>query len=206
MLRSSSVSPSRHVLSTLLLTALIALIVVPPATAAKTVVKDMYDVFSVGPRPSNTPATAETTIKHQVYFTDLEGSNAGWSTVDFRLGQPNAWHRVSGTQSCVGNAWWCGVTGLTYGDGYDNNWVQTLKTVTPINLTGSSGNVLTFKHRCQTEDGYDFAWVLIHDGAKAPPPRARRSDLHPRADDGRRLDAGRHPQQLIEGTGRSCSR
>jgi hypothetical protein len=124
----------------------------------------MYDVFSVGPRPSQTPAVPETTIKHQVYFSELEGSNSDWSAVDFRQGQPNAWHRLSGTHSCVGNAWWCGVTGLTYGDGYDNNWVQTLKTVTPINLAGSSGNVLTFKHRIQSEPGYDMAWVMIHDG------------------------------------------
>ena len=145
-----------------------AIVAVPHALAAgKQVPRNMYDVFSVGPRPSQSPAAAETTIHHQVYFTDLEGSTAGWSTVDFRQGQPNAWHRLSGAQSCVGNAWWCGVTGLTYGPGYDNNWVQTLKTVTPINLAGSSGNVLTFKHRCQTEDAFDFAWVLIHDGATA---------------------------------------
>jgi hypothetical protein len=145
---------------------LVSIIAVSGARATgKTVVKDMYDIFSVQPRPPQTPAVSETTIRHQAYFTDLEGSTAGWSTVDFRAGQPNAWHRVTGTHSCVGNAWWCGVTGLTFGDGYDNNWVQTLKTVTPIVLTGSTGNVLTFKHRCETEDSFDWAWVLIHDAA-----------------------------------------
>lgn len=164
MLRSDSSSQSRHFFTTLLLTGLIAFVAVPPASAGKPIVKDMYDVFSVGPRPSQTPAVSETTIKHQVYFSELEGSNSDWSAVDFRLGQPNAWHRLSGIHSCVGNAWWCGVTGLTYGDGYDNNWVQTLKTVTPINLAGSSGNVLTFKSRVQSEPGYDMAWVMIHDG------------------------------------------
>ena len=165
MSRSNSESPSRRYLSTLVLTSLFALIAAPTAFAGKTIVKDMYDVFSVGPRPSQTPAVAETTIRHQVYFTDLEGSNAGWNTVDFRQGQPNAWHRLSGTHACVGNAWWCGVTGLTFGDGYDNNWVQTLKTVTPINLAGTSGNVLTFKQRVESEPGYDWAWVMIHDGS-----------------------------------------
>src|SRR5439155_8540401 len=166
--RPNSVSASRRFASALLLTALVALVVASPALAGgKTDRRDMYDVFSVGPRPSQTPAVSETTIKHKAYFTDLEGSNAGWGSIDYRLGQPNAWHRVTGIESCVGNAWWCGVTGLTYGDGYDNNWVQTLKTATPINLASSSGNVLTFKHRCMTEDGYDFAWVLIHDGSTA---------------------------------------
>ncbi|TMQ63720.1 MAG: T9SS type A sorting domain-containing protein [Candidatus Eisenbacteria bacterium] len=168
MFRPNSVSASRRFASALLLTALVALVVASPALAGgKTDRRDMYDVFSVGPRPSQTPAVSETTIKHKAYFTDLEGSNAGWGSIDYRLGQPNAWHRVTGIESCVGNAWWCGVTGLTYGDGYDNNWVQTLKTATPINLASSSGNVLTFKHRCMTEDGYDFAWVLIHDGSTA---------------------------------------
>jgi len=161
--RSNSISQPRRFVP--IFVGLIALIMASPAFAGKTVAKDMYEVFTVQPRPPQTPAVAETTIKHEVYRTDLEGSNAGWGTVDFRQGQPNAWHRLSGTHACVGNAWWCGVTGLTFGDGYDNNWVQTLKTVTPINLSGSTGNVLTFKHRCQTEPGYDWAWVMIHDGS-----------------------------------------
>jgi flagellar hook capping protein FlgD len=163
--RPNSMSQFCRFVPSLVLTGVIALVAASPAFAGKTIVKDMYEVFSVGPRPPQTPAVAETTIRHSVYNTDLEGSNAGWGTVDFRQGQPNAWHRLSGTHACVGNAWWCGVTGLTFGDGYDNNWVQTLKTVTPINLTGSTGNVLTFKHRCQTEPGYDWAWVMIHDGS-----------------------------------------
>ena len=134
-----------------------------PARADNLRFRDMYDVFSVED-PKGAPAVSESTIQHQVYFSDMEGSTSAWGTVDFRAGQPNAWHRVSGTHSCTGQAWWCGVTGLTYGDGYDNNWVQLLKTNTPINLAGSSGNVLTFKHRLQCEDGFDWAWVMIHDG------------------------------------------
>lgn len=135
--------------------------------SAKPVVREMYDTFTIQP-PSPSPAVQESTIKHATFFTDVESaafdSITGWGVKDFRQGQPNAWHLTTGTHSCVGNAWWCGVTGLTYGDGYDNNWTQQLKTVAPINLTGTTGNVLTFKQRLQCEEGYDWAWVLIHDG------------------------------------------
>ena len=129
-----------------------------------TVVKDMSDVFSQGAPLSTvpgSPAVAETTIRHQIFFDDLEGGAAGWGTIDYRAGQPNAWHIVSGTHSCNGNAWWCGQSGLLYGDGYDNNWYQRLTTAIPINLTGTQTNKLTFKYRCQTEFSFDYVWVLM---------------------------------------------
>jgi len=130
----------------------------------------MYQDFSVGPPLTytpfrSTPAVAETTIRHQVFFDDLEGSTAGWGTIDFRAGQPDAWHTVSGTHSCVGNAWWCGASGFLHGDGYDNDWVQKLTTNVPITLNGTSANKLTFKYRCQTENSFDYVWVLIKGGA-----------------------------------------
>ncbi len=164
MLRFDSLSSPSRFAPLVVLVSVLALGFVPNAFAGKSVPKDMYDVFSIGPRPQQTPAVSETTIKHQVYFTDIEGSTSDWGLVDYRQGQPNAWHRVSGTESCVGQAWWCGVTGLTYGEGYGNNWVQTLKTNVPINLAGSTGNVLTFKHRLRSEEGYDWGRVMIHDG------------------------------------------
>jgi len=109
----------------------------------------------------NTPAMVETTIRHQVFFSDLDGSTAGWGTVNFR-GQPVAWHTVTGgSHACVGTSWWMGQTGLAHGDGYDNNWVQALVTNVPINLAGTTGNKLTFKMKMQSEPGYDFSWVLI---------------------------------------------
>ncbi len=136
------------------------------AAAEKPVVKNMSDVFSIGLPLTYTPyrgttAVAETTIRHQIFFDDLEGSTAGWNVINFRAGQPNAWHLASGTQSCVGNAWWCGQSGFTYGDGYDNNWVQKLTTNVPITLNGTSNNKLTFKYRCKTEYGFDYGWVMI---------------------------------------------
>lgn len=158
---------ARGIVPALVLPALLVSLAAAPAQAAKPIVTDMYDTFTVEPRPPRTPAVSETTIRHQVYFSDLETDTTGWGMIDYRQGQPNAWHLATGTHSCVGQAWWCGVTGLTYGDGYDNNWAQMLKTSAPINLAGSSGNVLTFKHRLQSEEGYDWAWVLIHDGATA---------------------------------------
>lgn len=165
MLRTGFSLRRRSIFSTCALLGLSMQFSAALAIASKPVVRDMYEVFSVGSRPSRTPAVSGTTIKHQVFFTDLEGSTSGWGTVDFRQGQPNAWNRVSGVHSCVGQAWWCGQTVLAHGDGYDNNWVQTLKTNTPINLAGSSGNVLTFKHRFQAEYGFDWGWVMVHDAA-----------------------------------------
>jgi hypothetical protein len=134
--------------------------------AEKAVIKNMSEIFSVETPLTytpyrGTPAVAETTIRHQVFFDDMEGSTAGWGVVNFRAGQPNAWNILSGTHSCVGNAWWCGQPGLPHGDGYDNNWVQKLTTNIPIILSGTANNQLTFKYRCQTEFYYDWAWVLI---------------------------------------------
>lgn len=137
------------------------------AAAQKTVVTDMHTFFQKGPPLSYTPsvpqtALAETTIRHQVFFTDLEGDNSKWSVVDFRQGQPNAWHTVTGAaHACTGTSWWCGQTALAKGDGYDNNWVQSLTTAVPITLTGTSGNNLTFQYKVQTEFGFDWCWVLI---------------------------------------------
>ncbi|HEX7077374.1 MAG TPA: T9SS type A sorting domain-containing protein [Candidatus Eisenbacteria bacterium] len=137
--------------------------------AEKTVVKPMSDIVTVTTPLTytpgrGTPAVAETTIRHQVFFDDLEGSTAGWGAVDFRQGQPVAWHIVSGTQSCVGSAWWCGQTGLPHGDGYPNNWVQTLTTNVPITLNGTNNNNLTFKYRARSELYFDWGWVLIKGG------------------------------------------
>lgn len=109
-----------------------------------------------------TAAAVETTIRHQVFFTDLDGATSGWETINFRQGQPVAWHTVTGgAEACVGTSWWMGQTGLAHGDGYDNNWVQALVTNVPIDLAGTSGNKLTFKMKFRSENGWDLGWVLI---------------------------------------------
>lgn len=138
---------------------------VPP----KQVVKPMSEVFSVGPPLTYTPyrgttAVAETTLRHQIFFDDMEGSTAGWNVIDFKAGQPNAWHTVSGTQSCVGNAWWCGETTLPFGSGYGNDWAQILTTNVPITINGLNNVKLTFKYRARTEYGFDWGWVLVRGG------------------------------------------
>jgi hypothetical protein len=110
----------------------------------------------------STPAVIETTLRHQVFFSDMDGSTADWNVIDFRAGQPNAWHLVTGgAHACVGTSWWMGQSGFLAGDGYDNNWVQSLVTNVPINLAGTTGNKLTFKSKFQSEDSYDYGWVLI---------------------------------------------
>ena len=102
-----------------------------------------------------TPAVAETTIRHQVFFSDLEGGTSGWSTKNYRAGMPQGWNIVSGTHACTGNSWWCGQVALPHGDGYANNWIQTLTTNVPINIAGGSNTQLTFKMRNQNEYLYD---------------------------------------------------
>jgi len=111
-----------------------------------------------------TPAVSETTIRHQVYFTDLEGSTAGWTTQNFRAGMVTGWNIVSGTHACTGNSWWCGKTGLAHGDGYGNAWIQSLTTAVPINISGGVSTQLTFKMRHQSEFSFDMGWVLIKGG------------------------------------------
>ena len=113
----------------------------------------------------STPAVVETTIRHQVYFSDLEAGTSGWSTMNWRAGMPLAWNIVSGTHACTGNSWWCGQVGLPHGDGYANNWIQSLTTNVPINIAGGTGAQLTFKTRFQSEWSFDWGWVLIKSGA-----------------------------------------
>ncbi len=158
----------------ILLASLLALAALPGGSAAAAVrkhtVMDMDTFFHHGPRLSartapSRAAQAETTIYHQVFFTDLEGNNSAWSVTDFKAGQPNAWHLVTGSaHACTGTSWWMGEPGFTYGDGYGNDWVQSLTTAVPINLSGTSSNNLTFQYKVQTEYGYDWCWVLIKGG------------------------------------------
>lgn len=139
----------------------------PPALAIeKSRVVPMSDYFRQEAPLTDVPGrftsvAAETTIRHQVYFSDLDGPTAGWGVINFRDGQPNAWNIVSGARACVGSSWWMGQTGLLLGDGYDNNWVQSLTTNVPIDLAGTTNNKLNFKTRFQAEYGYDWGWVLI---------------------------------------------
>jgi len=131
-----------------------------------TVRKDQSEYFFPSTPLTYTPgrgttAVAETTIRHQVWFTDLEGGTNGWTTTNFRAGMPNGWNIVSGTHACTGNSWWCGQTGLPHGDGYGNGWAQTLTTNVPINISGAGASVLTFQMRHQTEFTFDWGWVLI---------------------------------------------
>ena len=164
MFRSRQVLPIRSAIVSFVLLTLASTAL---AASDKTIVKPMDEVFSVGPRPNFTTAVSETTIKHSSFFTDLDGGAPGWGVVDFRATQPDAWHVVTGTHACNGNSWWCGQTGLTKGDGYDNNWVQLLQTAVPITLTGTNNNSLSFKYKMQSEPGYDYGWVMIHDGSTA---------------------------------------
>ena len=164
----SSIRPSPKALACLVA---VALVFAATSAFAYTVRKDQSEYFyqstplTYTPGRS-TPAVAETTIRHQVFFSDLESGSAGWSTFNWRAGQPNGWNIVTGAHACAGNSWWCGQTGLPHGDGYGNDWIQTLTTAVPITLTAGTNTKLLFKMRSQTELGYDWCWVLMK-GANA---------------------------------------
>jgi len=165
-----------HFAAALFLTLAYAVAAAPPARAIeKQRVVPMSDYFTVETPLTytpgrSTPAVTETTIRHQVFFSDMDGSTAGWGVINYRAGQPSAWHTVTGgAHACVGTSWWMGQSGFLAGDGYDNNWVQSLVVNTstaPINLAGTTGNKLTFKTKFQAEYGFDWGWVLIK-GANA---------------------------------------
>lgn len=160
------------VLLPILFLGLLFVAAIPAHAVEKGRVVSMYDFLTQESPLSyapgrNTNALAETTIRHQVFFSDMDGSTAGWGVINNRAGQPNAWHLVTGgSHACVGTSWWMGATGFLHGDGYDNNWVQSLVTNVPINLAGTTTNKLTFKTKFQAEFGYDWGWVLIK-GASA---------------------------------------
>jgi len=134
-------------------------------TVRKDQSEDFYQSTPLTYTPGrSTPAVAETTIRHQVFFSNMETGTAGWSTMNWRAGMPLAWNIVSGTHACTGNSWWCGQVGLPHGDGYANNWIQSLTTNVPINIAGGTGAQLTFKMRFQAEFSFDWGWVLIKGG------------------------------------------
>ena len=142
-----------------------------PVFAYKTVIVDQSK-FSYQSTPltytpgRSTPAAAETTIRHEIFFSDLEGYNGAWTTKNWRAGQPLGWNIVTGTHAITGNSWWCGKAALPKGDGYGNDWIQSLKTAVPITLTAGTNTNLLFKMKAQTEFDYDWCWVLIK-GANA---------------------------------------
>ena len=141
---------------------------VTATTYGYTQTKNQSDVLFQSPLlsdvPGRTPALAETTIRHVVYFNDFDSNTNGWGIVNFRANQSQGWNIVSGTHACTGNSWWMGRTGLAHGDGYGNNWLQSLQTNVPINIAGANNTTLTFKMRLQCEFGFDWAWVLIKGG------------------------------------------
>lgn len=144
--------------------ALLVAVSLVPRASAYTVRKDQSEVFnrSIPGGGMGTPASAETTVRHKVFFSDLEsGATTGWSTMNWRAGMPMGWNLVSGIHACNANSWWCGKTGLAHGDGYGNNWVQSLTTNVPIDIAGASNTKINFKMRFQSEYGYDWGWILV---------------------------------------------
>ena len=105
-----------------------------------------------------------------VYHADLEGlsspgNEGGFTHVDLS-GLPTAWH-IAPTVACTGNSFWCGIIDSSWtGDpnrrGYANGWVQVLSNFADLNGAISPYKI-SFKHRLDIEQGYDFARVEVFD-------------------------------------------
>jgi len=122
------------------------------------------------PGPSRRAPQRATVDTITVYHADLEGlsspgNEGGFTHVDLS-GLPTAWH-IAPTYTCVGNSFWCGIIDSSWtGDpnrrGYANGWVQVLSNF--ADLSGAlSPYKITFKHRLDIEQGFDFARVEVFD-------------------------------------------
>jgi len=98
-----------------------------------------------------------------LYFDDMEGGVAGWTTADntatasahFHL---NTYMAYEGTYS-----WWCGTFDYDTDGGYGNSWDDRLLIPT-TDLTGATYPILTYAFRHDSEAGYDFTYVQAESG------------------------------------------
>jgi len=119
------------------------------ATAtAKTTVADY--TTKVDPPDSRSPVV--------LYFDDMEGGTAGWTTSDNTATATTHFHldtymAYEGTYS-----WWCGTFDYDTDGGYGNSWDDRLLIPT-TDLTGATYPILTYAFRHDSEAGYDYTYV-----------------------------------------------
>jgi hypothetical protein len=103
-------------------------------------------------------------------FEDLEGDNAGWTTIDYSgtLPQLNYWHHdtIRLTEEYLGEStWWCGTYDPCWRQprGYGNDWYQVLERNMVEIEAGSPGDVvmLEWDQRYAIERNWDYGYVDV---------------------------------------------
>jgi hypothetical protein len=117
------------------------------ATAKKTVAGYTADVDALS---SRSPVV--------LYFDDMEGGTAGWTSVDNTATAATHFHldtymAYEGTYS-----WWCGTFDYDTDGGYGNSWDDRL-TIPTLDLSGATYPILTYAFRHDSETGYDYTYV-----------------------------------------------
>jgi hypothetical protein len=129
--------------------AILAVVVAFAATtSAKKTVADYTDVVDV--HTSRSPVI--------LYFDDMEGGTAGWTSVDNTAGASSHFH-VDPYMAYEGtNSWWCGTFDYDADGGYGNSWDDRLN-IPPTDLSTATYPILTYAFRHDSEIGYDFTYV-----------------------------------------------
>ncbi len=110
---------------------------------------------------NNVTADAET-----LFYDNFEGT-INWTHTDLTV-QPTFTH-ISSYNALAGNSWWCGdsVDSWETSPGYGNNWVQYLTTIDSIDLTGADSASFDFQIKYDTEEDYDFVYVIVSEDGGA---------------------------------------
>jgi hypothetical protein len=158
----------------------VAILFIPPVAAPAAPLQKFSMTIPLGTNPSaagefvaTQPAAArsETLWFFDADFEDLEGDNAGWTTVDASGTDsiPNHWHhdtlRISGHPAMGESTWWCG-TAEPCGEwrqprGYGNLWTEYLWRAFPEVAPTDTVISLEFDQRFAMEHNYDYGYVDV---------------------------------------------
>jgi hypothetical protein len=166
--------------ATLLCAAAVAILSALPIAAPAASLQKFEMIIPLGTNPSAAgefvatqpaAARAETLWFFDADFEDLEGDNAGWTSVDASGTDsvPNYWHRdtirISGHPAMGESTWWCG-TAEPCGEwrqprGYGNLWTDYLWRAFPEVAPTDTVISLEFDQRFAMEHNYDYGYVDV---------------------------------------------
>jgi carboxypeptidase T len=96
-----------------------------------------------------------------IFSDNFDGTMSKWKLNDHDQGiTNNLWHQVTTTPHSSPNCSWCGPPGTTV-TSYSNDVIQSMETVSPLNLRGASGANLTFWTRYNMENNYDYGKIMV---------------------------------------------
>lgn len=100
-------------------------------------------------------------VTQTIFSDDMESGGTGWEIVDLDGSEsPDTWKAINSTSSSPTNSFWCGSTTK-----YSNNTAQLLISPT-FSLKWAVGANLSFYHKYQIEEAYDYGSVDIYNGIK----------------------------------------